>query len=165
VPLSTGVQWAAMKPLPPLHLAPRRSRLATAMIVASHAATAALLLALPLPAVARLGGAGGVGLACVWTLWRAIGRSAPVLLRVGVDGRIAVTAPDGSACDGDILADSYVGDRLTTVVWLPDGARRVRTLMVAADTFSADDFRRLRVALRYGRAAGEGPETSGVDAG
>ena len=154
-----------MKLLPPLRLAPRRSRLATAIIAASYAATAALLLALPLPAVVVFGGAGGIGLACVWTLWRALGRSAPLLLRVGVDRRIAVITADGRACDGDILADSYVGHRLTTIVWLPDGARRARTLMVAADTLSAEDFRRLRVALRYGRAAGAGPETSGVDAG
>jgi hypothetical protein len=154
-----------MKPPPLLHLAPRRSRLAVAMIVVSYAATAALLLALPLPAVVRLGGAGGIGLACAWTLWRAVGRSAPVVLRVGVDRRIAVITADGRASDGDILADSYVGHRLTTIVWLPDGARRARTLMVAADTFCADDFRRLRVALRYGRAAGAGAETRGVDAG
>lgn len=64
----------------------------------------------------------------------------------------------------DILADSYVGPRLTTIVWRPDGARRVKTLVVMADTFAADDFRRLRVALRYGRAAAAEAGISGVDA-
>jgi hypothetical protein len=134
------------------------------MILASYAATAALLQLLPLPAVARIGGAAGIGVACVWTLRRAVSRGAPVLLRVGVDRRIAVTTRDGRTSDGDILADSYVGHRLTTIVWRPDGARRARTFMVMTDTFAADDFRRLRVALRYGRAAGADPETNGVDA-
>ena len=159
------MQWAAMKPLPPLRLALRRSRLAALMIAVAYAATAVLLLALPLPAAVRLGGAAGIGVACVWALWRAVGGGAPVRLRVGVDRRIAVITADGRACDGDVLADSFVGHRLTTIVWLPDGARHARTLMIAADTFAADDFRRLRVALRYGRAAGVWPETNGADAG
>ena len=153
-----------MKPPPPLRLALRRSRLAVALIVASHAATAVLLLALPLPAGASVGGAGGIVVACAWALRQTKGPRAPVLLRVGVDRRIAVTTRDARTHDGDILADSFVGQRLTTIVWRPDGACRARTLIVMSDTMAADDFRRLRVALRYGRAVGSGPETSGADA-
>jgi len=153
-----------MKPPPPLRLAPRRSRLAAAIIVASYAATAALLQCLPLPAVVRLGGGAGIGAAGAWALRRAVGGGAPRGVRIGVDRRIAVTTRDGRTCDGDILADSFVGHRLTTIVWRTDGARHARTLMVMADTFAADDFRRLRVVLRYGRTAEAALETSGVDA-
>jgi hypothetical protein len=152
-----------MKPPPPLCLAPRRSRIAVATILASYAATAALLLALPLPAVASRGGAVAIAIAGAWAMRRAVCR-APVLLRVGVDRRIAVTLRGGQAREGDILADSYVGHHLTTIVWRPDAARCARAIVVTADMFAADDFRRLRVALRYGRAAGAGPWTSGVDA-
>ena len=148
-----------MKPPPPLHLALRRSRLARGDdrgVVRRHggaAARAPVAGRCPSRRCRRHRRAPARGRSGA-----AVGRSAPVLLRVGVDRRIAVITADGRACDGDILADSYVGHRLTTIVWLPDGARRARTLMVAADTFAADDFRRLRVALRYGRAAGAGPE-------
>ena len=108
--------------------------------------------------------AAGIGAAGAWALRRAVGGGAPRGLRIGVDRRIAVTTRDGRTCDGDILADSFVGHRLTTIVWRTDGARHARTLMVMADTFAADDFRRLRVVLRYGRTAEAALETSGVDA-
>jgi hypothetical protein len=154
-----------MKPPPPLDLAPRRSRRVAALIVTAYGATALLLIALPLPPAVRVAGAAGIVVAGAWALRQAVGRRAPARLVVGIDRRIAVTTRDGRTGAGDILADSCVGQRLTTIVWRPDGARRARTLVVVADSFAADDFRRLRVALRYGRAAGAGPETSAVDAG
>ncbi len=153
-----------MKPPPPLVLALRRSRLAAALIVASHAATAALLLALPLPAGLPWVGACAIAIGCARALARAAGRSAPVLLHLGLDRRIAVTTRDARTLCGDVLADSFVGRWLTTIVWRADGARRARTLMVMSDATAADDFRRLRVALRYGRAVESRSPTSGVDA-
>lgn len=153
-----------MKPPPPLRIALRRFRLATALIVASYAATAALFVALPLPVALRVAGASGIVMAGAWALRRTAGPSAPMLLRVGIDRRVAVTTRDARTRDGDILADSFVGPRLTTIVWRPDGARRAQTLFVLSDAVAADDFRRLRTALRYGRAAGAAPPISGVDA-
>ena len=154
-----------MNPPPPLHLLPRRSRLALLAVVATHGAAAALLVALPLAPHWRIGGLGVIVAACALALQRLAGTGAPALLRVGIDRRIGVTTRGGQTCSGEILADSCVGERLTTIVWRPDGARRARTLLVLPDTLPADDFRRLRVALRYGRAAGAARETSGTDAG
>ena len=152
-----------MKPPPPLRLEPRRSRLALAWLGTSYAATAALLLALPLPIGVVAAGVGGILIAFAFALRQIAGRSAPALLRVGIDRRIGVTTRDGRTRAGDILADSFVGPRLTTIVWRPDGAWLAHTLVIAADSLPADDFRRLRVALRYGRPVR--PATSGVDAG
>jgi hypothetical protein len=98
-------------------------------------------------------------------MWRIAGRAAPKSLRVGVDGRIAVTRRDGREEQGHLLADSYVGYRLTTLVWRPAGARLARTLLLLSDTFPADDYRRLRVMLRYARALDAASGTSGVVAG
>ncbi len=163
-PPAAGAQWAAMKPPPPLVLVPRRSRLAAALIVVSHAATAVLLLALPLPWAVRVAGAAGILVVGASALRQAVGGAAPSRLVVGIDRRVAVTTRDGRTAAGDILADSFVGPRLITVVWRPDGARRARTLVVLPDSLAADDLRRLRVALRYGRVAAAGPPASGVDA-
>jgi len=153
-----------MKPPPPLTLAPRRSRLAAALIVVSHAATALLLLGMPLPAAVRIAGAVGILVAGAWALRQAVGQGAPARLVVGIDRRVEVTTRDGRTAAGEILADSFVGPRLITVVWRPDGARCVQTLLVLPDSLAADDLRRLRVALRYGRVAAAGPPASGVDA-
>lgn len=154
-----------MKPPPSLCLAPRRSRLAAALIVASHAATAALLQALALPAGARIGGVIAIAVACARALSASRGSNAPALLRLGLDRRIAVTTRDARTLQGDILADSFVGPWLTTIAWRADGSRRVRTLMVMSDALAAGDFRRLRVALLYGRAGESGSRSSsGVDA-
>lgn len=153
-----------MKPTPSLRLELRRSRLAATLILASYTATAVLLLSLPLPAGAAIAGGGGIIVACALALGQATGRNAPAMLRLGVDRRIVVITRNARTCHGEILADSFVGHRLTTIVWRPDGARRARTLMIMSDTLTADDFRRLRVALRYGRAIASGVGTSGVDA-
>jgi hypothetical protein len=61
---------------------------------------------------------------------------------------------------------SYVGAALTTLVWRVNGApwwRSPEVILILPDVVPADDFRRLRIFLRYGRGAAEG--MSGVDAG
>ena len=79
---------------------------------------------------------------------------------------------DGCSCDGTILDATYVGARLVTIVWRADadraGWRRLRparTIVVLPDTLPADDFRRLRVVLRYGRVASTERGTRGAIAG
>ena len=90
----------------------------------------------------------------------------PLLLHVGVDRRISVTTRDGRTHDGTIHADTSIGASITTIVWVPDGARwyePAKTLLVLTDMLPADDFRRLRVYLRHGRSAPD-PDTSDVAA-
>jgi hypothetical protein len=144
-----------MKTPPPLRLRLRRSRLAPAALVAVYAATAALLVALPLPPALLLWGAIGIALAGALALRSIIGSAAAAKLVVGLDRRIAVTRRDGRAAAGVVLGDSFVGARLTTIVWRPDGARLVRALIVVPDTLPQADFRRLRAVLRYGLPAAE----------
>jgi hypothetical protein len=83
----------------------------------------------------------------------------------GIDRRIALVARDGRETCGEIVADSYVGPHVTTIAWRPDGAWRVRSLLVFSDTFGGDDFRRLRVVLRYGLVPGRGDGSSDEEAG
>ena len=156
-----------MKSPPRLRLEPRPSRIACAAIAVGCAAMAVLMLFLRLDwwmtaaALLAIIGVAGRG------FWRCTGRGVPALLHVGHDRRITATARDGRSRDGTILDDSYVGAHVTTIVWRPDRASRsspARTILILRDTLPADEFRRLRVLLRYGRRIVE-EETSGRDAG
>jgi hypothetical protein len=156
----------AMKLPPRLRLEPRPSRIACATLVALGAAVAVLLAALPLPAMSMALGGCVVGVVVGLGLRRCIGRGVPALLHVGIDRRISVVDRRGRSHAGLILDDSYVGTVVTTVVWRADCDpwwRPARAVLVLPDTLPPDDFRRLRVALRYGRADG-GVDSSGTDA-
>ncbi len=127
---------------------------------------AALIVALPLPLWGSA--AGLITILCVAArgFWRCTGRGVPALLFVGADRRLTVAARDGQTRDGAIEDDSYVGAMLTTIVWRPDGLawwRRAPSILILPDMLPADDFRRLRVLLRYGRTAAS-RTTSGADA-
>lgn len=68
------------------------------------------------------------------------------------DLTVVVVMGDGNACAGRVHRDSYVGARLSTLVWRPFGRWRSRTILLLPDMLPADDFRRLRVLMRYGRS-------------
>jgi len=129
--------------------------------------TATVLALPPLPLAASVGGAAAIVAALASGLWRRTGHGVPALLHVGIDRRIVVTGRDGRARAGSIVDDSCVGALLTTIVWRADEDawwRPSRAIVVLPDTLPPDDFRRLRVVLRYGQPV-TGRGTSGVEAG
>lgn len=156
-----------MKPSPRLRLEPRPSRIGCVLFVAACAAELVLLALLPLPIAGHLAGAAAIAAAMVSGLWRCTGRGVPALLNVGIDRRITVTGRDGRSRDGAILDASYVGPRLTTIVWRADAApwwRPAQSILVLPDSLGAEPFRQLRVALRYGRPRAP-PAAIGADDG
>jgi hypothetical protein len=68
------------------------------------------------------------------------------------DRMIVVRDGAGQLCAGYVRSSTYVGARLTTIVWRPDRSRFSRAEFILPDMLPADDFRRLRVLLRYGRS-------------
>ncbi len=156
-----------MNPPRRLRLEPRPSRIACATIASACAAFCALILLLPLDAWATLAAVLTICGIAARALWRCTGRGVPALLHVGYDRRITASSRDGQSRSGAILDDSYVGAILTTIVWRPDGATRYawpESIVILPDTLHADDFRHLRVLLRYGRPVVD-EETSGRVAG
>lgn len=156
-----------MNPPPRLRLSLRPSRIGAAAIIAACTSSSVLLACLPLPTAVL--GAGAVLVVAVLGsgLRRCVGRDVPASIDVGVDRRIAVTDRTGRSRAGSIHDDSYVGARLTTIVWRADDEpwwRPARTIVVLPDSLPRDEFRRLRVVLRYGRPVA-GADTSGVEAG
>jgi len=118
-----------------------------------------LLSALPLPTSVLLPSVVAVAGVLVRGLWRCTGRGVPALMHVGNDRRMTVTDCEGCSHSGTILDDTFVGAWLTTIVWRRDGLpwwRPAAAIVVLPDMLPADEFRRLRVALRYGRAAARG---------
>ena len=158
----------AMKPPPPrLRLEPRPSRIGCASVATACTLTLLLVGALPLPMAAKVPVATVVLAVLASGLWRCSGRGVPALLHVGLDRRITVTGRDGRSRAGVVLDDSYVGAWLTTIVWRVDGMpwwQPAHAILVLPDTLPMDEFRRLRVVLRYGRPAAAGA-TSGMEAG
>ncbi len=73
-------------------------------------------------------------------------RLAPDLILVACMG-------DGRLIAGHVRAATCVDAWLTTIVWRPDAKRWSRTILILPDMLPADDFRRLRVMLRYARSA------------
>jgi len=156
-----------MKSSPRLRLEPRPSRIGCTFVAATCAMTVALIGFLPLPVAAAVPAAAMVLGVLLCGLWRCTGRGVPALLHVGIDRRITVTGCDGRSRAGVILDDSYVGAWLTTIVWRADGTpwwRPARAIVVLPDTLPEDEFRQLRVVLRYGRPDAVGT-TSGREAG
>ena len=158
-----------MKPPPRLRLEPRPSRVACAAIACGCSALVALVVFLPLEACTA-----AIAIVAILSVagrgfWRCTGHGVPALLHVGHDRRITATGRDGHSRDGAILDDTYVGASVAAIVWRPDRARRfalTQTILILPDMLPADEFRRLRVLLRYGRPVvdEEDKTTSGREA-
>jgi hypothetical protein len=80
------------------------------------------------------------------------GRRAVRELRLAPDLVLVARCGDGRLVAGHVRTATYVGEWLTSIVWRPDGARRCRTVLILPDMMAADEFRRLRVMLRYARS-------------
>jgi hypothetical protein len=83
--------------------------------------------------------------------WRR-GPRAIVALWLTGDRMLVARTGNGQLIAGHVRASSYVGARVTTLVWRADDARLSRAEWILPDMLPADDFRRLRVLLRYGRS-------------
>jgi toxin CptA len=140
-----------------IELKPSR-RLGLLLLGVAALALVAIHLAAVSATVALVLGVAVIGLS-VWG-WR---RASPkASLRIAADGRLQCL--DGAAewRDAEVLDDSFVSTPLIVVRYRTAG-RRVSTLTLLSDSADADDLRRLRVSLRWGRRTRSG--TSSPDAG
>jgi hypothetical protein len=169
-PMARRAPWRSNSPMPSaprLRLEPRPSRRAAIAFTLAGVATAGVVLALPLAWEARLAVV-AAAVVVIDARLRALRRSVPALIHLGLDRRIAVTGADGHTHQGTVLPCTYVGARVVSVVWRPDGGSRWRpapALLLLPDMLTGDEHRQLRVALRYGRVpAEEGRVEAGASA-
>jgi hypothetical protein len=150
--------------LPPtVHVTLSRSRLAGALILALALGTCAVLAMLPLdPALLAL----GMLAIAIWAgdrLYVVAMRCGPRATRalwLTGDRLLVIRRGNDALVAGHVRSASYVGARITTLVWRPDGARISRAELILPDMLAPDDFRRLRVLLRYGRDEVDGRVTT-----
>lgn len=140
---------------PPVRVSPAPSIAAATLVALLALATCVIIFALPIDAAIAGLLAFAVG---VWAIDRihvvALRRGPRAVRRLELRGdlTVVVATGDGTACAGRVHRDSYVGARLSTIVWQPYGRWRRRAILLLPDMLPADDFRRLRVLLRYGRS-------------
>jgi toxin CptA len=150
-------------PVPPLKIELKASRMLTAVLAFAHITVAALLLASGLEAVLAaplmaLLLAGG---------WRSIRHSARLMssscivaLEVTSDSRLSARMRNGRWMACEVLGTTFVASRLTLLNLRERGSNTVRHVVVAPDGIDDDDFRKLRVWLRWRAAEGAGDRTS-----
>ena len=143
----------------PVRIELRRSRLAGALIVITHLATAALIVWLPVDAALRALAVIGVGGHALWAL-RSTSlrntRSAIVAIELEPDRRVVLRRRDGNCVEARALPDSYVGERIATLVVRSEGSRRVHALLLLPDMMAPEELRRFRVLLRFGKPRSPG---------
>ena len=133
----------------------RPSRIATCALVALAGFAIVLLVLMPAPAwtdalaaLVLIGWAAHrirqQGLRCA--------ASSIVELKLHEDRTIVVHRKDGRLRAGRVLDTSHIHPAFTSIVWRPDGARLARSIPIVADMLDRDEFRRLRVLVRYGRS-------------
>ena len=145
-----------MKSPGPLKVELSRSRLAAAFVFTSHIATASLLVFAPVDAMLRAAAVIAIGAHALRALRTSALQSAAravVGVELSSDRRAVLIERCGRRCEGEVRAESYVGERITTLVVRPDGARVSRAVAILPDMLPEEDLRRLRVLLRYGDAS------------
>ena len=135
---------------PRLRIALEPSRTLFALLCLLHGAAMAAPWASGLPGwlSASLTGLAGAGLAACVRRHREALRAGPWILALEDGGWSLARGAGRHAVE--LLADTTVWEQLV-VLRLRDGAGRVHALALLPDTCTADEFRRLRVALRMSR--------------
>jgi hypothetical protein len=131
------------------------SRRACLGVTALAAATISILVMLPVHPLVIV--ASVVALASwagnrIWVLGLRRAPRAVRELRVEGDRTVVATLVSGEVLKGHIQDASYVGAIVTTLTWRSKGALCARSVLILPDMLPAEDFRRLRVLLRYGRS-------------
>jgi hypothetical protein len=150
--------------LPPLRIAPRRSRVLLLFVILTHAAALAVPVALPMLGVmARLGLGLLVLSSLVYVVWAQVLRQAPwSVVAVDWNGHgWQATFADGSVRDVQLAPSTFIGVGMV-ILHLRAGPLWRPTLVLTADSLPPDQLRRLRMLLRLGVT---GPGGQGAAAG
>jgi toxin CptA len=150
------LQWAAMNS-PHLQIMELRpSRQLAVILGCAHLGALLALAMLPVAWWLKAGGAAVLLLSTAYAIrryaWRR-GRGAVTALHCIDREQLRVRMHDGNWHAGRVLGSSTVGTSLTLLNIALDGRRLPIHLVLPGDSLAADEFRRLRVWLRWGPQA------------
>lgn len=149
----------------PIDVTVRRSPSLAVLLVVAHLGSLALVWSLTLPIGLHVGLKMAVLISLVWSLVQArwlFAGEAPLRLRLipsprsNSSDRLEVTYPSGKVLQGSIVEGSLVLAPLVILRCRREGGswwQPAKSWLLLADSVPPDDFRRLRVRLRWGRAA------------
>lgn len=144
-------------------MALRPSYWLAALLIIAHAAIAGLLMLLALPYWVKIAAVLLLLTNAARAVYQhALRRSRHAITELAFSDRetIRLTLRDGSSHGGRVLGSSTIGTGLTLLNIAIDGRRLPVHVVLLGDSLSANDFRRLRVWLRWGpRPPAEEPVT------
>ena len=142
------------KPRPvDISLGPSRGAcLSVAFLAAGTVSVLVMLPIHPLAIVASVIALAGWAGNRIWVLGMRRGPRAVRALRIEGDHTVVATLVSGEKLMGQVQEASYVGAIVTTLTWRSKGALCARSVLILPDMLPAEDFRRLRILLRYGRS-------------
>jgi toxin CptA len=127
-------------------------------LIAAHGFAAGMIWMVPWPYGARLGLLAALAGSAVFYLrrdgLRAMAHSI-VALRLASDCRVEIQTRRGEWLEGELLGTTFVTPGLAVVNMKPRERRFARHVVIFPDAVDPEDFRRLRVLLRW--KCGRGP--------
>ena len=145
-----------MRNPPPVHVVLGPSRSVGAAIGVATLATLCLVMIMPLPSAWQHAVMCACVLAWAWLAFHVValrrGPYAVTEVRLAHDLVLVVNRADGRLIAGHVRSSTFVSSWLTSIVWRADGARWSGAILVVPDMLPAEEFRRLRVMLRYARS-------------
>ena len=140
----------------PIRIGLRRSRLLSWLLVVLHVLAAGSLFLAPWPAVARY----SLMALVVLSAWHTLQPPTIVGLRLGENGEFGFLSPGGDFLPVTVQPDSAVFSWLIVLRVRKVGQCRVHSLALFRDSMAAEQFRLLRLWLRWlanpGRRAADG---------
>ncbi|MES2354316.1 MAG: protein YgfX [Pseudomonadota bacterium] len=137
-----------------LRLSLSPSRYLAGLLILAHGASIAIVAIIDWPLWFKVLISLGVFASSVFHLQRdALLRSPSsiVAFLLKSDGQIEVTQRNGKILIGQQLKGSFVHPWFTTVLWRAEGARFSRANVILPDSLPAEQFRELRVWLKWRR--------------
>lgn len=111
-----------------------------------------MLLAGNIPASIKTAGILVLGASLAFYLWRIALLRSPqsiVAIEIGDGDKVAFQTRSGRWHAGRLLGTSFVSPGLTILNLSPDDARLTRSVVIVPDNVQSEDFRQLRIWLRW----------------
>ncbi len=128
------------------------SRQLLTVLIVAHGLALAVMFLVVLSLSVKTAAAVLILLSTYYYVRREVWRVAPdaiIALHLGAARTATITMADGSCWEGRVLNTSFVSAKLTIVNVRLLAKRGVRHVIVLSDTLAAEDFRHLRVLLRW----------------
>ncbi|MEO8442027.1 MAG: protein YgfX [Betaproteobacteria bacterium] len=128
------------------------SRLLAAIVLLAHAAAIAVVLIVELPQWLKVVAIALLFAQCVAVVRRQaflMGATAATAIEITSDHRINVETRAAGWCEYEVLGSTYVTPYLTVLNLRQSDTRVARHVLLLPDSLNADDFRKLRVWLRW----------------